>query len=312
MPALSPDTVAQILDAIGVAGDFETDAFRALPAEWRRAALDAAARYREVIDANLARSFPAPPPDDALTQIRIRSRPGAKSALFRRLLEGKSALSEPPPTSFSYPWFDLVDKPGPHPVTLNAVASGAALGSEARGDRHLLINQCLWAVTWSTADTADYLEASRRYFAARDARDLATQHAALNECQELAPTVQWGVRHGTWPLHRVYFGASPALQVGFRGSAGEFDPAQGGGQITVVRVIKTAQQVRQEAEDKLQRAREERDQGVTAEAFATIGERIAFKARQSALRHEDPSVHAPYDDLIEYRTVGWLIERVNE
>lgn len=37
------------------------------------------------------------------------------SALLQRLLEGKDPLPIPPPRSFSYPWYDLIEKGEAHP-----------------------------------------------------------------------------------------------------------------------------------------------------------------------------------------------------
>jgi hypothetical protein len=34
-----------------------------------------------------------------------------KSSLFRRLRSGKQALASPPPTAYSYPWYNLIDQP---------------------------------------------------------------------------------------------------------------------------------------------------------------------------------------------------------
>jgi len=41
--------------------------------------------------------------------------PGPQSALFARLLAGREPLSFPPPTSFSYPWYALIERTGPPP-----------------------------------------------------------------------------------------------------------------------------------------------------------------------------------------------------
>ena len=52
---------------------------------------------------------------------------GPKSALFARLLEGKAALPYPPPTSYSYPWYDIIEKPGPHHVSIGGGLSVAGV-----------------------------------------------------------------------------------------------------------------------------------------------------------------------------------------
>lgn len=43
-------------------------------------------------------------------------KPSNKSALFWRLLQGKKALPTAPPTSFSYPWYQLYEEEGPFSV----------------------------------------------------------------------------------------------------------------------------------------------------------------------------------------------------
>lgn len=44
----------------------------------------------------------------------IQSQPGhGKSALFARLLEGREPLPHPPPLSYSYPWYEVIEGPGP-------------------------------------------------------------------------------------------------------------------------------------------------------------------------------------------------------
>lgn len=45
--------------------------------------------------------------------------PSNKSALFWRLLQGKSALSIIPPTSFSYPWYEIIEEDGPFEVIVH-------------------------------------------------------------------------------------------------------------------------------------------------------------------------------------------------
>lgn len=46
-------------------------------------------------------------------------KPSNKSALFWRLLQGKPALSKIPPTSFSYPWYQLYEEDGPFEAAVN-------------------------------------------------------------------------------------------------------------------------------------------------------------------------------------------------
>ena len=84
-----------------------------------------------------------------------------KSALFARLLDGKQALAYPPPTNHSYPWFEIVEVPGAHPVSIGGAPS---LGAEMNGTQgavgihYLAINQCIWAVVSMNAAAESLLK----------------------------------------------------------------------------------------------------------------------------------------------------------
>jgi hypothetical protein len=60
------------------------------------------------------------------------------SALLNRLLDGKAPLPEPPPLSFSYPWYELVDTGA---ADAFRVFEPAVAMAEALGPDHLVINQ---------------------------------------------------------------------------------------------------------------------------------------------------------------------------
>lgn len=59
-----------------------------------------------------------------------------KSALFARLLEGKPALAHPPPTSHAYPWYAVIEEPGPHQVRIDGSIDGQAVS----------LNRCTWNI----------------------------------------------------------------------------------------------------------------------------------------------------------------------
>ncbi|MDD3575724.1 MAG: hypothetical protein PHT38_02420 [Halothiobacillus sp.] len=63
-----------------------------------------------------------------------------KSALFRRLLDGKAALPFIPPKRYSYPWYALFDRPDETHEVINAVPFL---------NEWLLIDQGRWSVLWA-------------------------------------------------------------------------------------------------------------------------------------------------------------------
>ncbi|OFC61806.1 hypothetical protein BAE30_03790 [Acidithiobacillus caldus] len=75
-----------------------------------------------------------------------------KSALFWRLLNGKEPLPSPPPTSFSYPWYGVVEDPGPHAVDVWTKCYGQPLPEKLarmRGtsvENRIFLNECGWTV----------------------------------------------------------------------------------------------------------------------------------------------------------------------
>jgi len=71
-----------------------------------------------------------------------------KSALFARLLSGKPALPYPPPTSYSYPWYEVIEEPGPFPVSIRSQL--AADGRPGASDE-IVIDQCSWKIVSSNA-----------------------------------------------------------------------------------------------------------------------------------------------------------------
>lgn len=123
-----------------------------------------------------------------------------KSALFWRLLNGKEPLPMPPPTSFAYPWYEIVENPGPHPVgDIWFRSYGRLLDSrlaELRGtDRedHLFIQQCGWTVL------------SRNAAAQEMWNVMQDGHFTLDDQNRLmAAGPEWIVQYGKWPAYRLF------------------------------------------------------------------------------------------------------------
>lgn len=87
----------------------------------------------------------------ASVEDRLRFPSGAdidKSALLDRLLAGKEPLPSPPPTCMSYPWYAVVEEPGPHGCEVGgAVTLGALIGQpEPDGRARVVVNQAVWIV----------------------------------------------------------------------------------------------------------------------------------------------------------------------
>jgi hypothetical protein len=87
-------------------------------------------------------------------------RPGdEKSALFARLLDGKSALPSPPPTYFSYPWYDVVEGDGPFPVMIGGVDQSKITdeSSATRETKYIIIGQAAWNIVSMNEDALKLL-----------------------------------------------------------------------------------------------------------------------------------------------------------
>ena len=128
-----------------------------------------------------------------------------KSALFWRLLNGKDPLPMPPPTRYSYPWYGIIEEPGPHRVgDIGFHAYGKPLGqqlAEIRGtDREdrLFVEQCGWVVLSCNAAAQDMLEALQ-----------GGQFTLEDQNRLMAAGPEWIVQYGgctrqAWPAYRLF------------------------------------------------------------------------------------------------------------
>jgi hypothetical protein len=126
-----------------------------------------------------------------------------KSALFWRLLNGKKPLPMPPPTSYSYPWYGIIEEPGPHRVgDIGFRAYGKPLGphlATIRGtdmEDHLFIEQCGWSVLSHNAAAQAMLETLHGGDFTLD--DQNRLMAAGPESPE------WIVKYQKWPAYRLF------------------------------------------------------------------------------------------------------------
>ncbi|MHB8365976.1 MAG: hypothetical protein ACYDB0_03005 [Acidithiobacillus sp.] len=122
-----------------------------------------------------------------------------KSALFWRLLNGKEPLPMPPPTNYSYPWYEIIEESGPHRVgDIGFRAYGKPLGAqlaELRGtdiENFLFIEQCGWSVLSRNAAAQTMLET------------LQSGEFTLDDQNRLiAAGPEWIVQYREWPPYRL-------------------------------------------------------------------------------------------------------------
>lgn len=237
-------------------------------ANWNAAIVE----YEHVLESNFERRFAVMTREDrdffckqysATTDEEIKTKmrsfvnltanpPGhSKSALFARLLDGKPPLPFPPPTSFSYPWYTIIEDNGPHSVRLGGAPTLASLingASGASGEFSLFINQCDWSVLDANA-------------AARSLLDLQPQLAALASRDEdgtigffvwtddllqrvkdsYAAKPEFTVQHGPWPAYRLFVGQiDDACHQGFRYCAADstIDNLRGAGSVFDLDLLK--------------------------------------------------------------------------
>ncbi|WP_415913276.1 hypothetical protein [Neptuniibacter sp. QD37_11] len=72
-----------------------------------------------------------------------------KSALFSRLLDGKKPLRVPPPRSFSYPWYRIVEESGVFHVMVEP--SLVSFRNPVLSVNDISINQCNWSILSANA-----------------------------------------------------------------------------------------------------------------------------------------------------------------
>ncbi len=123
-----------------------------------------------------------------------------KSALFWRLLNGKEPLPIPPPTRYSYPWYEIIEKPGPHQVgDIGFHAYGKPLSqqlAEIRGtdvEDRLFIEQCGWTVLSHNAAAQAMLATLR-----------SGEFTIDDQNRLMAAGPEWIVRYGAWPAYRLF------------------------------------------------------------------------------------------------------------
>lgn len=76
-----------------------------------------------------------------------------KSALFARLLNGKSPFIFPPPCAYSYPWYEVIEENGPWSLSVEAQQLEDILWENLHGEQQILIEQTPWKILSKDSDT---------------------------------------------------------------------------------------------------------------------------------------------------------------
>jgi hypothetical protein len=140
-----------------------------------------------------------------------------KSALFARLLDGKEALEFPPPTNHSYPWYEVIEEPGPHRVMLGGAyaAQKLALGTwDGKTDLSISINQCTWTVRGLNAAAHQLLDLNIELQSLSRPEDPSNKNSSMvyDWSDDLLARVkaayaaqpEFIVQHSDWPEFRLF------------------------------------------------------------------------------------------------------------
>lgn len=227
---------------------------------------------------------------------------GPKSALFARLLDGKEALPHPPPTCFSYPWYDIIEKPGPHQVSIGggmAVAGIAHWEGGIGSDEHIVLNQCAWDVLQKNEGAADFL-----HFLQQPQQHINNAESALEILQSiLDQKPEFVVTYGQWgefklSLGRIVRRGRRALVAKSRLDLSTLD----GGNPVIVRVLVSGAEIRAKSEATLSAIQNKFEQ---TDHTPTPFDRILL-ASETAIQRAS---HPVGDDLVEFDCDGWVLQK---
>lgn len=283
------DQIDHILQAVGLVVSFESEGFLSLDDDDRRRVHSAVARYEEVVGIvgsnRKARS---------VAFSLMQHRPGRKSALFRRLLSGREPFPVPPPTSYSYPWYGLLDAPGPRSVS---IGGGGTLASEIRAadideflqgtHESLMVNQDAWIIERCN-------DSARRLMAQWSSEEASDEAAAL----AIAKSSEWIIRHPGAPTHRVYWGDTGVIQEGY---VANLPSSVQIGEFEIVREV-----LSREEDERIQReARAVALSEAPAPAQGSIARTLMQRARENYLSDDwRPIDRGPF---VAYRRSSWMI-----
>jgi hypothetical protein len=120
----------------------------------------------------------------------IKHVPHPKSRLFTRLLEGKSPLQFAPPTTYSNPWYELVEDGFSDKVFLDGFIDLYDKGPNTG----ILINQCVWNICHQNAAAVQLRELHKKI---PPTKSLILTPQESNEAKAiLRQRPEWIIRHG--------------------------------------------------------------------------------------------------------------------
>jgi hypothetical protein len=216
-----------------------------------------------------------------------------KSALFARLLEGKEPLPYPPPTSHSYPWYDIIETPGKYHVTIGGCLS-------AQDEEHILLNQCPWTVVRKNEGASAFLKFLRQ--APEPAKASVEMQKELQKA--LAQKPEFVLSYGAWSGFRLYMGR--VIRHGRRASVvnSKFDlHTLDGGNPVIVKVLRSGAEIRAKADATLADVMARLEQ---SEYDLSPFDRITLASESGISRSDQPEG----DDLVEYDCDGWVLEKI--
>lgn len=222
---------------------------------------------------------------------RMQHEISPQSALFARLLDGKQALPYPPPTSFSYPWYDIVETPGQYHVAIG-------IGPKSN-EQCILLNQCPWEVLHKDTAASAFL-AFLQKVACRESlsgADITAVHAAL------AMKPQFIVTYGKWGEFRLSLGRiiRRGRRAAVEKSGFSIDTFEGGNPV-IVKVLLPGTELRAKSEATMADARQRLNQDDPGHPHLA---RITLETESAVRRAGSPEG----DDLVEYDCDGWILER---
>lgn len=233
----------------------------------------------------------------------VHHRISPKSALFARLLEGKQPLPFPPPTSYSYPWYDIIETPGKYQVSIGAPWSSANAPNEEGmpGEgKYIVLNQCAWEIVRENTAAADFLSFMQQ---------VTDPHAVPAPLMQflrnaLAGKPEFILSYGMWGEFRLSLGRVIRRSRRQAVVGSEFDILTlDGGNPVIVKVLRNGTDIRAKSAATLAEVRSKLE---TTERELTPFEQITL-ASESAMRHADDPQD---DDLVEYDCDGWVLERL--
>ncbi|MBI1890852.1 MAG: hypothetical protein HYS18_09415 [Burkholderiales bacterium] len=219
--------------------------------------------------------------------------PSPQSALFARLLEGKAPLPYPPPTTYSYPWYDIIEKPGKYHVSVSGV-------HVEDGHESIELNQCTWPILRKSGGASDFLAFLRQ---AANRLSVSPDALALLE-KALANQPEFIVTYGHWGEFRLSMGRiiRQGRRVMVEGSRFDLQTLEGGNPV-IVRVLRTGAEIRAKADATLADVRNRVQEA--GDELPPI-DHITLASESSIPRSDSPEG----DDIVEYDCDGWILERL--